>query len=287
MKMGKRPWNETNSEKEGNHEEQAEWDDRIKRELSDAFRNIPVPDEKQAWHSMQKKLRAEYCRRRFVRTWQIAAAVACLSLVISFTAGGNTPASAFSNLYRMFKAAGDGVVHYFLPKADSTILEGAKIPPPPDLADGGNAPRRLENEDGKIPEGGGVIRPERVTVEEAAEKLNIPLELPGRLPEGFELENTEIYPDAGGGYSRVKMDYRHPEGKTSVFMQSRVPGGYRFSASEVSGTIKRVQIGDYEGVLVIYTEGGVHLEWVAENKLMKIYGDLTEEEVLSFARSVK
>lgn len=137
---------------------------------------------------------------------------------------------------------------------------------------------------------GGVVRPEKVTLEQARKKLDYALQVPSVLPDGYALDRVEIFKDADGVYRLSDLTYLHSSGQMLDISQKKLStdsSGANTTINQVAGTVKEVDVNGYKGILVLYTVGGSRLEWLVQDVKVEIYGKLGEGDMLKLAKSIK
>ncbi|CAG7626918.1 hypothetical protein PAESOLCIP111_02863 [Paenibacillus solanacearum] len=265
-----------------------EQDAAMKETVRSLYESLQVPEGEPAWRKLQARLQAAQRRRRRWKSVKIGSAIAACSMLIGLSFGGLSPTSAFMNWFAMVRQNDDGMVNVFFGSTKKIDTTGAKTPPPPEYAKAGSG--SVPTPIGGPSANGGVVHPEKVTVEEAKKKLDYALQVPAALPEGYGLDRVEIYKDADGVYRLSDLTYLHASGHMLDISQKKLStdsSGANTTVNQAAGTIKEVDVNGYNAILVLYTVGGSRLEWLVQDVKIEIYGKLGEEDMMKLARSMK
>ncbi|CAG7646681.1 DUF4367 domain-containing protein [Paenibacillus allorhizosphaerae] len=276
------------SDGQGKHRIESEHDVPIRETVKTIYENLHVPDGEQAWGKLQVRLQTAQRRRKRWKSVRIGSAIAACSILIGLSFGSLSPTSAFKNWFEMVRQTDDGMVNVFFGSTKKADTTGAKTTPPPEYAKAGNGSVPMPI--GGPSANGGVVHPEKVTVEEAKKKLDYALQVPAVLPEGYALDRVEIYKDTDGVYRLSDLTYLHASGQMLDISQKKLSSegtGANTTINQAAGTIKEVDVNGYNAILVLYTVGGSRLEWLVQDVKIEIYGKLGEEEIMKLAKSMK
>jgi hypothetical protein len=256
-------------------------DEEISNLMNSLYESIDIPDEEASYHLFQKRLaRAKIRSRRFKILRTSFAIAACSLLIISFN-GQTRQSYAFSNFFNMAKEVQEGFVYLIYGNKDSQNTNRAKTPPPPDsVGQKGDA-----NQSGS---GSGLVQPEQINLEEAANKLDFPLLIPQRLPAGYYLKRATIYPDSSRHYDTIRIEYVDAAGSILFIVEKKMNdngSSWQTAVSSDAGSIKEVKINGHKGQLIAYKEGGVHVEWLTGDTVIQVHGKITEEQIMDLSNS--
>ncbi len=131
------------------------------------------------------------------------------------------------------------------------------------------------------------------TADEAAEQVGFPLLALDPGTSEFELESTHVsefpgFGDETGGL--VMQSYKGPAGRIMVQqMPAMAELGDMDLASMMSGMgdAREIQIGDHDATLVSLGIAGASLYWQTDETMVTISGDLSEEDLIAFAESLR
>ncbi|GIP15589.1 hypothetical protein J40TS1_12310 [Paenibacillus montaniterrae] len=239
--------------------------------LHDLQQDIEVPDSTPSWNALQPKLERRKRRKRLIRRMKTVTGLVCASLIVSVLIGGG-PQRTYAYISEFF----NDVIQIFLQKSADDPASALTVPPP----------AFEENQSGSGD--AELAKPEKVTLEEAKQKLAFPLLLPSYVPEQLELSDIRIFKDTDGQFRAAYLEYANAAGALVKVNQRLITNNssIMMEVQEGAGTIKDVMIGEqYPGILVELSDGSVFMEWIASDIKMLLSGPLTETEALQWAEA--
>ncbi|WP_409345105.1 DUF4367 domain-containing protein [Paenibacillus sp. MBLB4367] len=275
--------------------------------LRSAFDSIPIPENKDVWSSMQKRLAADRRRRAWLRLAKMSGtAAASMILAICLAAGTFNPVFAFTSLYSMVvHKSKDGAAISITFRSNEGREKGALTAPPPDEDQFGSVqtgsppgsqppPLTPPPSDPSGGREGETIEVEKVktTVEQARKELEFPLLVPTEVPEGFVLESVELNRLPGKKADSAMMTYKNRDSNPEGFIAIRATklAGERASTfGSFSGekpAVKEINILGDKAVMVV-TKRTVHLEWSTGAAYYDITTSIGEEASVKLVNSMK
>ncbi|MEB5482251.1 hypothetical protein P8825_22075 [Shouchella clausii] len=235
--------------------------------LHDLQQDIEVPDSAPSWNALQPKLERRKRRKKLMRRTKIVTGLVCASLVVSIMIGDGAQRT-YAHISNFF----NDVIQVFLRKPADNPESALTVPPP----------AFEESHSG----GAGLAKPEKVTLEEARQKLAFPLLLPSYVPEQLELSDIRIFKDADGLFRAVYLEYANAAGALVKVNQRLITDNSPIMTEiqDGTGTIKDVMIGEqYPGILLELSDGTIFIEWIASDVKMLLSGPLIGTEALQWA----
>lgn len=290
---------------EHNREAEQTLDAALARALREAHERMEPPDGELAWERMQRKLASRSKQQTWLRVGRFSgvAATAALLLVLTLNWTGST--YAFEHLFLVVKKAKNGATHVFYGPNDPKDTRGAKTAPPPDIDEEGSSgwvsPSRTEGGtppsgppagagDGEDVPDGRVLPQEELPLEDALRKLDFQLKLPQQLPRSFVVDKAEITQDPDGKYRSIRIEYRNDAREfmalSAFYLVDENAGSTAMSFSDPQTKVSEVDIRGSKGVLVTMSRS-VMLHWRGDRVQYSLDGQLTADEALQLARSIK
>lgn len=255
---------------------------RVKQAVQLYHASIPIPDHEWAWEKMRGKIKADVRRRRVSRSLKIGAAVVCFSFVVSIMTGTIQQTSAYANLYTLVKKVQNGLVTMIFSDTSEKDRSGARTPPPPerDSQQASSSP----NETMAL---NGAFKP--VILQEAREKAAFDFRIPEYAAEGYGLNEVGIMEVGEGVYPVVRLTYE-AEGQKAYIITQRLVAPDELNRETIirliDETASKVDVGGRKGVLIHREDGGLRLQWLDDQVVTAISGELSEDEMLKVAQSM-
>ncbi|GGH34389.1 DUF4367 domain-containing protein [Paenibacillus segetis] len=244
---------------------------------------IEIPDPEESWKKMRIQLRKRNQRSRWLRASQLGVAIACISIAIGIFAANPNPAYAVKQVIQIIKDTQEGIIHIFFGERDAPPSNGMLTPPPPDITGEKTIPSPITS----VPL---VTEPKQVSIEEATKLAKFHVLSPEWIPNGYQVDSIQLYPNSDGEYHILRIEYHNKDTELISYMQRWMNESgtqMQTNVQENAGTIKSVQLNDSEGVTIMYEHGGGRIEWLTPDTstLLQISGNLTEEQLLRMAKS--
>ncbi|RCW42302.1 DUF4367 domain-containing protein [Paenibacillus prosopidis] len=119
------------------------------------------------------------------------------------------------------------------------------------------------------------------SIEEAQSQFGVELRLPAYVPQSFELQKEiAAYGTVEGILDKVTFSY-------STGTQTFLYTVDKNASVEVFSEYEKLELNGVTAYIDSLTETYTALYWVMDNRLYSIYGDLSREEALNVAKSVK
>ncbi|MBD3918998.1 DUF4367 domain-containing protein [Paenibacillus sp. PR3] len=256
--------------------------------ISDLYSSIDIPNGEAAWRRMQTRLIQQQKRSHRKRAFKIGIAIAGVSLILgTFATSPKESYASMRSFFTMVKDAKQGVVDILFGEKERTNTNGAITAPPPDAL---GSKVGQENSSTSSTMSGGIVVEEVTTLETARNKLDYKMRLADYVPNNFSLNRVRLFLDTDKIYHSIRIEYKNEAGEFFFITERQLNTdgtGWKSSINESSGKIEDVSINGLNGVLVLYTEGGMRLAWLWDDVLVEIQGKLSEEQVLKIARSMK
>lgn len=246
-------------------------DEVLKKAIQQIYENIEIPDSTESWKRVQKRLAERRRRKRWLTGTGYIAAVLIGSFIISNIWNQVPRVYSFSGLFKNIKESVVEIFHEEPPEQDHSQ---ALTPPPAEE----EAPTADRPDQMRI-----------VTQEEAQSKLAFNLQLPEYIPDDYNLHQIRIFGSQDGAYNSALIQYVNADGHILHIMHRLIEGvtdGLKNELSDEEGHYIDVLVNDIPALLMIPNEGNLHLEWLnAERVLLRISGDVSQDEILAIARS--
>lgn len=240
--------------------------DKFERLVQDLHKEMEIPDSTPSWNALQKKLNRRKRQKKLAFRVKIISGIVCASLITSILISGNSISQ------QAHAHISDFLQKIFLRKPADDPAAALTIPPPAfEIDDQNNGPSK----------------PEKVSLEEAQNKLAFSLLLPSYIPDNLKLGNIRIFQDTDGPYRAAYLEYIDPTGLL-VKVSERLITDNSSIMTEIPagiGRTKDVTIDKYPGVLLEAPDGIIYVEWIVSDVKMLISGPLTEATALAWAAS--
>lgn len=248
--------------------------EKLNRLMQDLYKEAELPDSTPSWNALQERLNRRKLRKQFSRRIKMVSGLVCASLIIGLLLfGGNMPQRAYAHISDFF----NDVIQVFLRKPAYDPSAALTLPPPIE---------EVPIESGN----GGFAKSEKVTLEEAKQKLAFSLLLPSYVPMQLQLEDILIFQDADEQYRGVYLEYVAPSGLLVKVNQRLITdnSSIKTEVQEGTGTIKEVMILEqYPGILLELADGTVFIEWISSDIKLLLSWPLNETEALKWAESFR
>lgn len=245
---------------------------------------IDIPDPDESWKRMHVLLRKRNQRSRWLRASQLGIAIACISIVIGLFSVNPNPTYAFKQVVQIIKDTREGIVHILFGEREDIPNNGMLTPPPPDITGEQSIPTQTTTSAPVVSE------PKQVSLEEASKLAKFKVHSPVWIPAGYQLDSIQLFPDTEGVYCILRIEYRNEATELISYMQKLIKESsspMQTTVKDTAGVVKSVQLNDSEAVVIMYTHGGGHIEWLTPDMstMLQITGNLTEEEMIKMANS--
>ncbi|MDO3410369.1 hypothetical protein QWJ34_11400 [Saccharibacillus sp. CPCC 101409] len=249
-------------------------DRKYDRLWEDMTKEIEIPDSTSSWNALQPKLKRRKRRKQLIYRTKIVASVLVASLLINIFSGGDFTQKTYAHISGFF----NDMIQVFLRKPANDPSSSLTVPPPTFFDE--NESRNTE---------AGPVKSEKVTLDEAGQKLAFPLLLPSYVPEQLKLSDTRIFKDAEGSFRSVYLEYEDSIGCLVKVNQRLITDNSSIMTEvpEGAGTISEVMVGEYPGILLEISDGTVIIEWIARDVKLVLSGPLTPTEALNWAGAFK
>lgn len=240
-----------------------------------------TPDSGPSWEKLQKKLKKRSRRASLLRMLPYVAASFLLG---AFVFGTPAATNAFDPIHKAFISIKDGVVSIVF---GSDNKHGTKplTPPPPNHE---SAPLSKGSANGS----NGTIETKQInakTWKEAVPKLAFEAPAIEYVPEGFELENVNLYYLSDELKSdTASLTYTAGEGKNFIItLQLLEPNALHSTGSNNGNiTFKTIMIDGNEAYLMATDEGTCSLEFMRGLVYISIIGFISPDEVEQIAEGL-
>lgn len=131
--------------------------------------------------------------------------------------------------------------------------------------------------------------PDIITIDEAGRKIEFSIYIPNYIPAAFTFSQIKAYKDLDHVYRNVQLEYVNQIGQMLNVIERKVTGQsipITFPI-EVKYEEKEITINGNKAVLTIEANGRSRIEWVENNVMFTVYGEVREEEIIRFAKSLR
>ncbi|KOP64686.1 hypothetical protein AMS62_05015 [Bacillus sp. FJAT-18019] len=252
-------------------------DEKLKVMLKRSHTSLEIPNGKESWLQVQAKLNKIGQRTRVKRRMKLTAAMVACSLVISFIMNPNFPA-AYAKFASLLKKVQGDIIRIFHESPDQESSRAKTLPPGEDMPESTTL--------------GSSSTPEKMSLEEASNKVAFPLLTPSYVPESFILDAVFVARETNGAYQDVYFEYLNEDGELLKIGQQQFEGNIGAVKTEIdkdSGEFSDVYVGEYPAVIFEDRNGSMTtLEWLTKNRI-KIYisGPISRESMLKVGASLK
>ncbi len=258
------------------------WDNYLKNVAKKTFNeaNIPLPDKRETWDSIQMELEKEQQienRKNTVKKYSgLLPAASILFFVFLLSPTGS---SAFSSMVSIVNQWKDNVVKLVV-HTDSGN-EGAALTPPP-----GEESSFIATEEEILLE----TQIKEVTLDEAKSMLTFTAVFPPDkiLFDTYKIERVRVWTNSEKtSADKLELAYSNGEMWFSI-LQEKIPEHFIRSIEYNldHAEMKEVMIGRHPGNLIV-SNNIVNLEYVLGDNYITIFGGVSEEEVLELANRLK
>ncbi|MFV8829479.1 DUF4367 domain-containing protein [Alkalihalobacterium sp. APHAB7] len=258
------------------------WDKAIKNAANKAFNdtNIPLPDKEETWNRIQLELEKEQQVQMKKNSLKKYSGLLAASLLLVVFLASPTGSSAFSSVVHVVNQWKDNVVQ-FVVQTDQTE-EGAALTPAP-----GEAFLLDENEREAIVTESQI---KEVELDEAKERVNFDAFFPveDKLFGSYELEKVRVWTTSQEiGVEKVELAYSNGEVWFSI-LQEKIPEHFSRSIEYNldQAEVRKVMIGHVPATVVV-SNNIINLEYISGDNYITIFGALSEEEAMDFAKQLK
>lgn len=239
----------------------------------------PIP--KPSWEQVRRQIeQLHHARLRKSRLQWIS--LFTVSILLGAFIFSTTPmASAFNPIFTVFKSLRDNVVTFFY-ESEDLDTNGAKTPPPP------GAIKELPAENNPSSNQSGTLKSREVSLDEAKKQAPFRVLSAKKVPARFKLDKTEIQ----SNQEEVRLvSIRYTENEESAFyiMQEKIDSDTMISSGlrQGAGDIEEIDLGGLKAFLYVLKDGQSKLEWMKDNVLINIMGDVSETEIVDIAKQLK
>lgn len=245
--------------------------------IHDLQQDMNIPDSTPSWNALQPRLEKRRRKKRLYKRIKIVSGLVSASFLISIFIGIQDTTKAYANLSTLLKSIQNNIVEIFIKKPPAEDPQNALTLPPP----------KIENEEQPV-ESSHVVS-EKVSLEEAQEKLSFSLLLPANLPGHIQLVGVKIFREMDDQYRYVYLEYEDNQGALIKISQRAVTenSGIKAEIHEGNGTIHDVLINGSPGMLMVLPEGMINLEWMMSDIKIAISGVLSEAAAIEWAESLQ
>lgn len=233
-----------------------------------------------SWERVRKQIDALNRKRLRKRRLQWISLFTASILLGAFIFSATPMTSAVSPFFSVFRSLRDNVVTFFYGSEDP-VAKGARTPPPPGAIQEPAPAHSSSNSDG-------VYKSIEVSLNEAKKQARFRIFSPEKVPVRFKLDKTEIQKDQKE-VRLVTIHYKENEKSSFYIMQgkiepdSMISSGLRLGA----GDIEEIDLGGLKAFLYDLQDGQTKLEWMKNNVLISIMGDLSKTEIADIAKHMK
>lgn len=246
--------------------------EKLNKLMQDLQEEIEIPDSAPSWNALQSRLKRRTQRKRFYQRTKIIAGFVCASLLISVLVANNNT-RVYANMSLFLKKIQNNIIEIFLKEPVIESQDALTLPPP-----------QLES----VLLDSVHAQPEKVTLNEAQEKLAFPLLLPSTVTYQLKLNSVQIFQEADEQYRSAYLEYTDNYGSIIKVNERLVAdnSGIKSEIHQGSGTFKEVAINESFGILMLLPDDMISLEWITPlNVKVSISGTLGEDNALRFAKS--
>lgn len=133
------------------------------------------------------------------------------------------------------------------------------------------------------------MNPDIITLDEATRKVEFTIYIPKYIPAAFTFSQIKAYQDIDYVYRNVQLEYVNQFGQSLNVIERKVTGKsipITFPI-EVKYEEKEITINGNKGVLTIEANGRSRIDWVENNVMFTVFGEVREEEIIRFATSLR
>jgi len=236
--------------------------------IEDLYQDIEVPDSTPSWNALQGRLNRRKRRKKLSNQIKIITGVVCASIIISILYfGENVPQRAYAHVSDFF----NNVVQIFLKKPIDNPDSALTLPPP-----------AFQDQNSEI------RSPEKVSLDEAKQKLSFNLLLPIDLPSQLQLNEIRIFKEMDGDYRAAYLEYFDSADNLIKINQRLISDNSSIMTEirEGAGSVKNIMIDEqYPAIVLEMPDGTLYIEWIVQDVKMLLSGQLSETEAIEFAKS--
>lgn len=248
------------------HLTEEQWDAYIETTLKTLYERIEVPDKEAAWQRISAQLTAMEKARKKRQSW-LYSALAIAAVAVIFVAVG-MKLLAEVNQEQPLVIVSEPFEHIL--NNDYEII-----------------PHEFKQV--TMNEREHTLVPHIITIDEAGRKIEFSIYIPKYIPAAFTFSKIKAYQDLDYVYRNVQLEYVNQFGQSLNVIERKVTSQSipRPFPIEMKYEEREITINGNKGVLTIGANGISRIDWIENNVMFTVFGEVREEEIIRFATSLR